>query len=283
MAVVRTGSFTAAARDLGYTQSTVTGHIHKLEQQLGHRLLDRFPTGAVPTDIGARLTTHADEVLDAEDRLRDATRRSGSRPSGTVRVRAPESLCTYRLPAVVQAVRTREPDVQVWLTPGGLDDAVAAVRQGTAELALTMEPRDVITELTSERIGTERLALLDHRGRAGTPTTWDELAVRDTLLIEEGCGYSDDIAAHLVATGAQPGRRSRFGSIEAIKRCVAVGLGWTALPAISAESEIQAGELAVLDGPALPSCEIRLITHPRRHHSEALTVVCEELRHHWEA
>ncbi|MFD4401665.1 LysR family transcriptional regulator [Nocardia sp. NPDC058499] len=283
MAVVRSGSFTGAARELGYTQSTVTGHIQKLERQLGHQLLDRFPAGAVPTDFGARLVAHADEVLDAEDRLRAATRSSGSRPSGTVRVRAPESLCTYRLPAVIRAVRTREPDVQVWLTPGGLDDATAAVRQGTAELALTMEPRGPITELTSERIGTERLTLLDHGARAGTRTTWDELAGRDALLIEEGCGYSDDVAAHLIATGAKSGRRSRFGSIEAIKRCVAVGLGWTALPAISVESEVQAGELAVLDGPVLPSCELHLITHPRRHHSEALTVVCEELRRHWEA
>ncbi|RDI53349.1 LysR family transcriptional regulator [Nocardia mexicana] len=281
LAVARSGSFTDAALELGYTQSTVTGHVQKLERQLGGRLLDRLSSGVVVTDLGARLIAHAEEVLAAEDRLRALTAPSGSRPSGTVRVIAPESLCTYRLPAVIGAVRAAEPDVQIWISPGGIGDALDAVRRGTADLALTMEPRAPVTDLALEKIGTEPLILVDHGARIGDSTTWAELAGRDALLIEEGCGYSDDVANHLAATGAGPGRRSRFGSIEAIKRCVAVGLGWTALPAISAESEIRSGELRIIPGPDLPACDIHMATHPRRHPGPALEVVLAELRRTW--
>ncbi|WP_280276159.1 LysR family transcriptional regulator [Nocardia wallacei] len=282
LAVARSESFTGAAAELGFTQSTVTGHVQKLERQLGSRLLDRLPTRVVVTDVGARLIERAEEVLAAEDRLRAiALGGKGSRPSGTVRIIAPESLCTYRLPGVVRAVREREPDVRIRLSPGGVGDALDAVRRGTADLALTMEPRPPLTHLALERVGTEPLLLLDHSERAGAPVTWADLAARDALLIEEGCGYSDDVAAQLAAAGTTAGRHSRFGSIEAIKRCAAVGLGWTALPAISAESEIRAGTLTVLDGPALPHCAIHLVTHPRRHHSPALHVVLAELRRAW--
>ncbi|WP_024799664.1 LysR family transcriptional regulator [Nocardia sp. BMG51109] len=281
LTVAQRGSFTEAAAELGYTQSTVTGHMQKLERELGGRLLDRLPSGVLVTELGARLIEHAEAVLAAEDRLRSLSRERTDRPAGTVRLIAPESLCTYRLPAVIGAVRAAEPDVQVRLGPGGLGDALDAVRRGTADLALTMEPRTPATDLTLERLGTEPLLILDRGAPTGIPMTWADLAERDALLIEEGCGYSDDVADHLAATGTATGRRSRFGTIEAIKRCVAVGLGWTVLPAVSAESEIGSGTLSVVDGPALPDCEIRVATHPRRHHSPALEVVLAELRRTW--
>lgn len=280
LAVARSGSFTGAAAELGFTQSTVTGHVQKLERQLGSRLLDRLPARVVVTDVGARLIEHAEEVLAAEHRLRSISQGgSGSRPSGTVRVIAPESLCTYRLPGIVAAVREREPDVRIWLSPGGIGDALDAVRRGTADLALTMEPQPPTTDLALERVGMEPLLLLDQH--ADGPVTWADLAARDALLIEEGCGYSDAVAARLAAVGTAAGRRSRFGSIEAIKRCAAVGLGWAVLPAISAETEIRSGTLTVLDGPPLPQCAIHLVTHPRRHLGPATHVVLTELRRAW--
>ncbi|WP_063042469.1 LysR family transcriptional regulator [Nocardia grenadensis] len=282
LTVARLESFTEAAHELGYTQPTVTGHIQKLERRLGNRLLDRLTSRVVVTEIGARLIPHAEELLAAEERLQAASRDRTTRPAGTVRLLAPESLCTYRLPAVIRALRLREPGIQIWIGPGGLAACLAAVRRGSADLALTMEPRPPTTELTLEKVGTEPLSLLDHGKQAGTAVSWAGLAVRDALLIEEGCGYTDEVTARLAATGAGPGRRTRFGSVEAVKRCVAVGLGWTVLPAITAASEIASGELGTLDGPGLPECDIHLVTHPRRHHSPALDVVADELRRAWQ-
>lgn len=283
LAVARRGSFTDAALELGITQSTVTSHLQKLERQLGVLLLDRLPGGTVVTDAGARLTGLAEEVLLAEERLRTAASPQGGRPSGTVRLMAPETLCTYWLPAVVSAVSRAEPDVQIWVSPGGLADALDSVRRGAVDLAVTMEPFMPGTDLDLTRIGRQPLVFIDQSeapdGDSGTrqPATWDELARRDALLIEEGCGYSDHVADQLASARRPSGRRSRFGSVESIKRCVAVGLGWTVLPGIAVESELRARTLRLLEGPALPDCEIHVVSHPRRHRSPAAGVVLDEL------
>ena len=69
LAVARHRSFTGAAEELHLVQSTVTSRVQALEKQLGARLLDRQPQGAVPTDVGERVLERAQEVLDAERRL----------------------------------------------------------------------------------------------------------------------------------------------------------------------------------------------------------------------
>ncbi|MGW1742772.1 hypothetical protein ACWCPQ_28645 [Nocardia sp. NPDC001965] len=58
-----------------------------------------------------------------------------------------------------------------------------------------------------------------------------------------------------------------------------MGLGWTVLPAITVETEIAAGELNVLGGPALSACDPP-VTRPRRHRSPALEVVAADIRRH---
>lgn len=282
LAVARTGSFTDAALELGITQSTVTGHVQRLETQLGGRLLDRLPRGVRVTDVGGRVIEHADGMLAAEARLRAACVEDAERPSGTVRILAPESLCTYRLPTLIGTLREAEPLVQVWLSPGGIAAAVDAVRSGAVELALSIEPRLPVTELKAERIGSEPIVILDRPGGRDAGVTWQDLARRDAVMIEEGCGYSDDVAARLAATGVPAGRRSRFGSVEAIKRCVAAGLGWAALPAVTAEDDIASGSLAVLDGPELSACDVYVLTHPRRHRSPAVEAVMRELHRTWQ-
>lgn len=282
LAVARFSSFTEAALELGYTQSTVTSHVQKLERQLGRRVLDRLSSGVQLTENGKLLIIGAEELLAAEDRLRAAVTGSTGRPRGTVRIMAPESLCTYRLPAIIRTLRADEPDVQIWLSPGGLSTCVDAVTRGAVDVALTMEPRLPASELTAEPIGAEPLVLIgEYEESAPEPCGWAELARRDVLLIEEGCGYSDDISARLGVTGATPGRRSYFGSIEAIKRCVAVGLGWAAVPAVTADEEIKSGIVSEINGPGLPDCEVHMLTHSRRHLSAATTTALEALRSEW--
>ncbi|MHA6629079.1 LysR family transcriptional regulator [Pseudonocardia sichuanensis] len=286
LAVARSGSFTSAAGELGYTQSTVTSHVQKLEQQLRSRLLDRLPGGVVTTEAGARLVVPAEEVLDAEDRLRAAVSAGDERPSGTVRVMAPETLCTYWLPRVIRTVIDEEPDVRIWLAPGSFVDAVDAVRRGAIDVAVVMEPRTPQTDMTLTPIGRQALVFLDRAdptAGSGPEATWAELAQRDVLLIEEGCGFSDHVTEQLDLTGCSRGRRSRFGSVEAVKRCVGAGLGWTVLPTIAVGSEIEAGTLTVLDGPALVDCAVQAVTHPRRYRSPATRVVLDELRRSWSA
>lgn len=75
--VARLGSFSEAARELGYTQSAVSQQIAALEADLGTALLHRRPVG--PTGAGERLLEHASALLLRIDAARaDIARLAGA-------------------------------------------------------------------------------------------------------------------------------------------------------------------------------------------------------------
>src|SRR4051794_10440650 len=132
--VARLASFSAAARELGYTQSAVSQHIAVLESELGTTLLSRRPVE--PTAAGARLLEHAEPILLRLDAARaDVARvaagspqalRIGTTPLATrfaVELVTPALTVTVRVAsrdAIARAVATGELD-------GGFVDGVAAV------------------------------------------------------------------------------------------------------------------------------------------------------------
>src|SRR4051794_36011170 len=65
--VAQSGSFSAAARALGYTQSAVSRQVAALEAAAGRRLFDRSRTGVALTPAGARLLPRAVRILDELD------------------------------------------------------------------------------------------------------------------------------------------------------------------------------------------------------------------------
>lgn len=78
VAVVRHRSFSAAAGELGYTQSAVSQHIATLEADLGVPLLTRRPV--LPTTAGERLLDHAAPLLLRLDAARADVRRAAAGP-----------------------------------------------------------------------------------------------------------------------------------------------------------------------------------------------------------
>ena len=96
------GSISAAADDLGYTQSAVSRHVAALEQEMGAALLDRLPRGVRPTAAGEAMLRHARLVVGETARARDAV-------SAALRGRAP-ALAVGAVPSataglVPQAIR----------------------------------------------------------------------------------------------------------------------------------------------------------------------------------
>lgn len=283
--VARTGSFTKTAREMGYVQSTITSQLQALEKQLGVRLLDRLRTGAVLTDEGSRLLVHATAMLDLEARLVSEVPASEGGPAGRVRLLAPESLCAYRLPGLLSDLRSAAPDVRLTLAPAGTAEALASVRAGASEVVLFLEPAMAADDLCIERLGNEELVLVAAPGFEETESeqTWANLARHDALLLEEGCSYSDQFA-HSLLTAGQPGsKRIRFGGIETIKRCVAAGLGFAVLPAVTVVEELSAGALVCLPGPTPPTPVVHMATLEERTVSPATRALLNQLVGRWEA
>ncbi|MDF3291428.1 LysR family transcriptional regulator [Streptomyces silvisoli] len=280
-ALAKTGSFTAAAAELHLAQSTVTVQIRSLERELGTRLFDRLPTGALLTSTGRRLLEEAEAMLDAEARLRAAATagNGGGTVEGQVTVGAGESLCSSRLPGVIASLRRTHPGIDVHLRAVGSAAAVEGLRQGRFDMVLLLEPEVNLADLAARPIAREPLVYLaspDHP-LAGREAGWDELAGESFFVHEEGCSYSDHLVRTLLALpGARP-RLTRFGSIEAARSCVAAGLGLTLLPRATVDRQLRDGVLAVVRGPEVPPVPVQLTRHRRRWVAPAARVVADEI------
>ncbi|MEU1514543.1 LysR family transcriptional regulator [Streptomyces sp. NPDC005811] len=283
-ALARTGSFTAAASELHLAQSTVTVHIRTLEQELGTRLFDRLPTGALLTESGRRLLGRAEDVLDAVARLRADGGGDGT-VAGRVSVGTPESLCATRLPQVIAALRVSHPEVDVQLDAAGTAKCLEGLRSGRLDLALLLEEDTDFPDVTTEPLAHEPLALVCAPGHPlaapARDVTWADLAVESFFLLEQGCSYSDELERRLLAVpGARP-RLTRFGSVDAARSCVAAGLGLTLLPFTTVEEQLGRGRLVRVGGPGFAAVPVRLARHRRRWTAPAAQVVTQELVRHF--
>jgi LysR family transcriptional regulator of gallate degradation len=158
LAVLRTGSFTAAAELLNVAQPTLTKSIHALEQELDSKLFERLPRGVAPTKAGEALHRHAErvsiQVKDAIEELRNLHGGTG----GPVSIGAGPSWLRSHLPEAIASVVATNPGVKVSVL-GGFDELVLkALRAGeldfvVAELPAEENARDLsMTPLSSDRL-----------------------------------------------------------------------------------------------------------------------------------
>ncbi|GAA2781911.1 LysR family transcriptional regulator [Crossiella cryophila] len=281
LSLSRNGNFTATASELHLAQSTVTVQIRTLEKQLGARLFDRLPGGAELTAAGRRLLRPAEDLLTAEAALRTAAGADGP-PSGEVTLAATESLCAYRLPELITALRREQPRIEIHLLPAGTALGARLLHTGQAQLALTLDAAPA-AELTAEPLGHEPLTLVcapEHRLAGRTPR-WSQLARESFFLLEQGCFYSDRLAHRLLAVQDAAPRLTRFGSIEAARSCVAGGLGLGLFPTIAIRDLLDSGRLLALPLPAHTEAPVLLTHDPRRSPSPATHAVATALRAHW--
>src|SRR5947209_1151892 len=138
--VAARGSFSAAADALSYTQSAVSQQIAALEREAGTSLVDRGARGVRLTDAGRALVVHADAIL---ARLAAAERELEAMAGlhgGHLRLVAFPSAASSLMPIAIAEFRRRHPAVELSLEPREPDPAIACVKSGECDVALSIEP-----------------------------------------------------------------------------------------------------------------------------------------------
>ncbi|MGW7412553.1 LysR family transcriptional regulator [Streptomyces sp. NPDC054863] len=136
VAVCRSGSLSAVARELCCTQSAVSQHIKRLERETGIALLERHPRGVVPTPAGQLLHSAAagglGDIDHALRRLRDLVRGEG----GSVRITTGATTVRHFMSDAVVAFRRQFPNVSLeFRTTHSSRDCFDALLAGGLDLA----------------------------------------------------------------------------------------------------------------------------------------------------
>lgn len=255
-------SFTRAAAELGYAQSSVTAQIQALEKEIGAPLFDRLGRRVVLTDAGQRLLPYAREILDLEGKARRAVSDDGE-VSGSLTISAAETHCAYRLPELLSRFDLQHPRVELELLPsrmGALDDELKrSLKDGVVDLGFVLEePLTGATQLDVETLTEEPASFVsrpDHPLAGSSPISSADLEGQAILLTEEGCAYRRLFDRALREAGVAPARVLQFSSVEAIKRCTEAGMGVALLSKVSVRDEIARGRLTELNWTG-PGCGV---------------------------
>lgn len=137
--VASVGSFSEAARLLNASQSTVSGHIAKLENHLQAQLFQRTTRRCQLTTAGEVLLIHATTVLQVVERIEEEFR--PNRLGGTIRLGLPDEYHLFsRLAPVLQSFMAQRPNVTIKVTSGLSLDHRRTLADGFLDVALLREP-----------------------------------------------------------------------------------------------------------------------------------------------
>ena len=116
--VIECNGFSAAARDLGYSNAAVSKIIKDLEADLGAPLIVRTTRSLSLTDTGRDYFERASQLLDDWSDMDEAARASSREPRGRLRLSLPMSLGVIRLSAVIARFSARYPHIRIDLELG---------------------------------------------------------------------------------------------------------------------------------------------------------------------
>ncbi|MGG7566805.1 LysR substrate-binding domain-containing protein [Rhodovulum sp. DZ06] len=174
-AVAGTGSFTAAAAQLGVTKAVVSAQVARLEEELGASLFLRTTRSVTLTEDGALLLDHAERILSEAAEAEEALQSRRGVPTGHLRITAPLDYGQSFLVPVLAEFRARHPACTVELD---LSDSRFDLQSGDWDLAIRLGwLRD--SSLKSRRVGGLKQALVACPALAaaqGTPRSPADLA-----------------------------------------------------------------------------------------------------------
>lgn len=179
LAVMRTGTLSAAAKRLDATQPTIGRHIDELERRLGAALFLRSSTGLAPTPTAQSLVGHADAMESAARAMKNALSAT-DHSSGKVRLRCGHIVGAHVMPAMVAALRRRFPQIVVELFLKTIRDD-PFLRQ--TDIAVHFYRPDQ-GELLIRCVGEVKYGLFAHRSyiaRRGAPGELAELARHELI------------------------------------------------------------------------------------------------------
>jgi len=253
--VVQEGGITQAAKSLGLTQPTVSGHIRSLETEAGAVLLHRGGGRARPTAAGDLLWRYARQICEQKAQAQTELERFLGLHQGDLTIGASTTPATYFLPPFLAAFARAQPAIRVELQVGDSREILDAVDHGKVELGIIGDEVDP-ERYRATRVAVDRIVLAvgkAHPWFARSTVKLAELGGQTLVIRGEGSATLSTVDQALASAGLKVGRdlkvALRLPTNEAIREAVARGDAAAFLPQCciaGREQDLKALEVAGL-------------------------------------
>lgn len=244
-AIADTGSITSAAARLGFSQPAVSQQLRRLETRIGVAVVERAGRTVRLTEAGRVLARHASAVATALDAAAAELAELSGLHAARVRLVAFPSASPTLVPRLLADLAHRHPGISVTYVEAEPPEAVEAVREDRADIALTFsypgdrdDPHGLSARgLDVSTVGSDDLLVVlpvDHHAADAAEVSVAGLADEEWIA---GCPRC---RGHLLELCGRAGFSPRIAfetdNVVAVESLVAQGIGVATLPRMAAES-----------------------------------------------
>ena len=238
--IAELGSFTKAAQELGYAQSTLTFQIQAIESFYNRPLFEKTGRTIQLTAFGRQLLDQVNSILSEYDSLEQLAE-LGTAPQGNLHIGAPDSLMMYRLYPIIKAYKATYPQVEISVINSSCELLRKDLFSGKLDLSFLIQPDYSYQNLNIHLLHEEPMCLVapaDHKREDFLPEP-----TQMVLFTEKECTYRQEFDRYLQENKYFPNNVLETDNVEAIKRYVINGLGVSYLPYYAVHEEVSAGLL----------------------------------------
>jgi DNA-binding transcriptional LysR family regulator len=252
VAVVEEENFTRAAARLHVAQPGVSAQIRLLERELGQELLERSSRGVRLTALGEAVLPYAQAALGQLATLRDIADEHNGLIRGQASVGTVQSCPSVDIPAILASFHATYPGVSMRLTEATTTELIAAVRNGSIDLAAvglaSDTPDDVHVQIIADEPLVAAVSPTHELADAGRLRVRD-LDSRDLITLPAGSGMRACVESVFAELGMNPLITFEAGDPVVVCQLARQGLGVALVPLSVAQAYGQGLTWLMLEEP----------------------------------
>ena len=281
--VAELGSFTKAAEQLGYSQSTVSFQIKQLEDELGCLLFERINHTISLTDRGHELISYAHKVRALTDDFKETLMKEEG-CSGHIHIVTPDSVCEEMLYAHYIDFHSRYPDISIKFTTADTSVMFDMLDHNEVDAIITLDSHSYRKDcvIAKEELLSMHFVASPMSKFAGRKNLKMQDIVNEQFVMTEcGQGYRRIFDAELAKKSLEITPALEIGRTDIITHILAKSDMISYLPDFVTKDFIESGELCYLD-----VCDIKidiwkqLIYHKNKWMSKSLKSFIEYVKSH---
>ena len=280
--VAELGSFTKAAEQLGYSQSTISFQIKQLEDELGCLLFERINHTITLTERGRELVSYAHRVRALTEDFKDSLTKE-EEYKGHIHIVTPDSVCEDMLYAHYIDFHNQYPEISIKFTTADTSVMFDMLDHNEADAIITLDshsyrkdyviakeqalPMHFVTNAKSKFVGRRGLTIAD-------------IANEPFILTEHGQGYRRVFDKELAKKSLDITPVLEIGRTDIITHLLTRGDMISYLPDFVTKEFIESGELCYLDVTDM-NIEIwkQLIYHKNKWMSKSLKAFIDYIKY----
>ena len=281
--VAELGSFTQAAEQLGYSQSTISFQIKQLEDELGCLLFERINHTITLTERGHELVEYAHKIRELTAEFKDNIEEE-KRCIGNIHIVTPDSICDDMINNRYVDFHSKYPDISIKFTTADTSGMFDMLDHNKADLIITLDSHSyhkdyIIAE--EKPVSMHFVANANSEFAGKSNISINDIAKEPFILTEYGQGYRKVFDKELAKKSIEITPVLEIGRTDIITSIIAQGNMISFLPDFVTKDMAAQGKLCYLD-----VCDMdidiwkQLIYHKNKWMSKALKTIIDYIKNH---